>query len=89
MQALSLLFPYGTLTLCKKLEKTTEQSLRYLKMDRPTDHGWTDRQVRLLRALPDKPRIQITKKLIDSQRLTNRQINRETNEWTNRLTGEG
>ena len=37
-RALSLLYPYGALTSCKKLEKTNEQSLRYLKMDgRTTD----------------------------------------------------
>ena len=36
-RALSLLYPYGALTSCKKLEKTNEQSLRYLKTD-----GWTD-----------------------------------------------
>ena len=30
---LSLLYPYGALTLCKKLEKTNERSLRYPKMD--------------------------------------------------------
>ena len=35
--ALSLLYPYGALTSCKKLEKNNEQSLRYLK----TDHGRT------------------------------------------------
>ena len=41
--ALSLLYPYGALASCKKLEKTNEQSLRYLKTDhRPrTDHGRT------------------------------------------------
>ena len=33
--ALSLLYPYGAITSCKKLEKNNEQSLRYLK----TDHG--------------------------------------------------
>ena len=30
-RALSLLYPYGTLTSCKKLDKTNERSLRYLK----------------------------------------------------------
>ena len=50
IRALSLLYPYGTLTSCKKLEKTNEWSLRYLK----TDHGrmdgrTTDGQGRLLR----------------------------------------
>ena len=35
---LSLLYPYGALTSCKKLEKSLERSLRYLK----TDHGRTD-----------------------------------------------
>ena len=34
-QALSLLYPYGALTLCKKLEKTNELFLRYLKTDGP------------------------------------------------------
>ena len=32
-RALSLLYPYGALTLCKKLEKTNEQSPKYLKTD--------------------------------------------------------
>ena len=36
-QALSLLYLYGALTSCKKLEKTNKRSLRYLKTDRPTD----------------------------------------------------
>ena len=36
-RALSLLCPYGALTSCKKLEKTNEQSLRYLKTDGRTD----------------------------------------------------
>merc|ERR1712168_1398766 len=38
-RALSLLYPYGALTSCKKLEKNNERSLRYLK----TDHGRTDK----------------------------------------------
>ena len=33
------LYPYGTLTSCKKLEKTNEQSLRYLKTDQRTTDG--------------------------------------------------
>ena len=40
-RALSLLYPYGALTSCKKLEKTNEQSLRYLKTDGRT-HGHMD-----------------------------------------------
>ena len=40
-RALSLLYPYGALTSCKKLEKTNERSLRYLKTDTRTD-GRTD-----------------------------------------------
>ena len=32
-RAMFLLYPYGDLTECKKLEKTNEQSLRYLKTD--------------------------------------------------------
>ena len=36
-RALSLLYPYGALTSCKKLGKSLERSLRYLKTDRPTD----------------------------------------------------
>ena len=35
--ALSLSYSYGALTSCKKLEKTNEQSLRYLKVDQQTD----------------------------------------------------
>ena len=40
-RALSLLYPYGALTSCKKLEKTNERSLRYLKTDGRTN-GRTD-----------------------------------------------
>ena len=36
-RALSLLYPYGALTSSKKLEKTIERSLRYLKTDGPTN----------------------------------------------------
>ena len=32
-RALSLLYPYGVLTLCKKLEETNGRSLSYLKTD--------------------------------------------------------
>ena len=35
-RALSLLYPYGALASCKKLEKTNERSLRYLKTDTDT-----------------------------------------------------
>ena len=43
-RALSLLYPYGALTSCKKLEKSLERSLRYLKTDYGlrTDYGRTD-----------------------------------------------
>ena len=34
-QALSLLYPYGALTSCKKSEKNNETSLRYLKTEGP------------------------------------------------------
>ena len=44
-RALSLLYPYGALTSCKKLEKSLERSLRYLKTDglrtTTTDYGRT------------------------------------------------
>ena len=49
-QALSLLYPYGALTSCKKLEKTNERSLRYSK----TNH----RQGRLLRTPSGKRVVQ-------------------------------
>ena len=53
-RALSLLYPYGALTLCKKLEKTNERSLRYPKMD-----TWMDGpQGRLLRTPLGKPGVQ-------------------------------
>ena len=42
-RALSLLYPYGTLTSCKKLGKSNEQSLRYLKTDGRTTDGPTDK----------------------------------------------
>ena len=42
-RALSLLFPYGAPTSCKKLERTNGQSLRYLKKDGQTNHGRTDK----------------------------------------------
>ena len=38
-RALTLLYTYGAVTSCKKLEKTNERSLRDLK----TDHGPTDK----------------------------------------------
>ena len=41
---LSLLYPYGALTSCRKLEKTNAQPLRYLKMD----HGRTDQKTRAI-----------------------------------------
>ena len=53
-RALSLLYPYGALTSCKKLEKTDEWSLRSSKRDRRTDKRTdrhTDRQRRLQRTL--------------------------------------
>ena len=40
-RALSLLYPYGALTSCKKLEKSLERSLRYLKTDGPRTDGRT------------------------------------------------
>ena len=36
-RALSLLYPYGALTSCKKLEKTNEQFPRYLETDGRTN----------------------------------------------------
>ena len=48
---LSLLYPYGALTLCTKLEKTNGLSLRYLKTDQRTD-GPTDK---LKRAITKDP----------------------------------
>ena len=36
-RALPRLYPYGALTSCKKLEKTNERSLRYIKTDGRTD----------------------------------------------------
>ena len=61
-RALSLLYPYGTLTSCKELEKTNERSPRYLKADhrQTTDHG----QGRLLRSPSGKPGVQNDKPLI-------------------------
>ena len=38
-RALSILYPYSALTSCKKLEKTIERSLRYLKTDGPLMDG--------------------------------------------------
>ena len=55
--ALSLLYPYSALTLCKILEKNNEWSLIYLKTDTPTD-GHTDGQGRLLRTPLAKPGVQ-------------------------------
>ena len=46
-RALSLLYPYGALTSCKKFEKTNERSPRYLKTNGLTDR-LSDRQGRLL-----------------------------------------
>ena len=68
-RALSLLYPYGALTSCKKLEKTNERSLRYLKTDTRTDtrtdghtDGRTHGQGRLLRTPSDKPGVQHIKR---------------------------
>ena len=50
-RALSLLYPYGALTSCKKLEKTNERSLRNLKTDTHTDghtDGHTDTRTRAI-----------------------------------------
>ena len=59
-RALSLLYPYGALTSCKKLEKSLERSLRYLK----TDHGQTNHgQGQLLRTPSGKPGVQNWKML--------------------------
>ena len=41
-RAQSLLYLYGTLTSCKKLEKNDERSLRYLETDRRTTDQRTD-----------------------------------------------
>ena len=41
-RALPLLYPYGALASCKKLEKNNERSLRYLKTDQRTDGRTTD-----------------------------------------------
>ena len=58
--ALSLLYPYGALTSCKKLEKTNELSLEIFK-DGHT-HGWTHGrthgQGRLLRTPSGEPGVQ-------------------------------
>ena len=55
-----MLYPYGALTSCKKLEKTNEWSLRYLETEGPTDLGppTTDGQGRLLRTPTGKPVVQ-------------------------------
>ena len=55
---LSLLYPYGALTSCKKTRKTNEQSLRYLKTDTRRTDGHTDGQGRLLRTPLGKPWVQ-------------------------------
>ena len=54
---LSLLHPYGAQTSWKKIEKTYERSLRYLKTDGPTDEP-TDVKGRLLRTPLGKPGVQ-------------------------------
>ena len=56
-RALSLLYPYGVLTSCKKLEKTNERSLRYLKTETRTD-TWTHGHGRLLRTPSGKRGVQ-------------------------------
>ena len=54
---LSLLYPYGALTSCKKLEKTNELSLRYLKADGRTN-GPMGGQGQLLWTHSGKPGVQ-------------------------------
>ena len=63
-RALSLLYPYGALTSCKKLEKSLERSLRYLKTDYGRTDGRTNGQGRLLRTPSGKPGVQ--KEVTDS-----------------------
>ena len=43
-RALSLLYPYGALTSCKKLEKTNERSLEILKDGRTEGHTYKPRR---------------------------------------------
>ena len=62
-RALSLLYPYGALTACKKLEKTNKLSLRYSKTDR-RKHTRTNRQGQLLRTPSGKPGVQNIKDII-------------------------
>ena len=54
-RALSLLYPYGALTTCKKLEKINGRSLRYSKTDGKTHGRTTDGQKWLHRTPSDKP----------------------------------
>ena len=58
----SLLYTYGALTSCKKLDKTNELSLRYLKTDTHTDRR-THGQGRLLRTPTGKPGVQNSKEI--------------------------
>ena len=56
---LSLFYPYGALTSCRKLEKTNGQSPRYLKMDGRTDRITTDGRTRVITKDPSrKPAVQ-------------------------------
>ena len=60
-RALSLLYNYGALTSCKKLEKNNERTLRYLKTETHTDtQTQTHRHKRLLRTPSGKPGVQNT-----------------------------
>ena len=58
-RALPFLYPYGSLTSCKKSEKTNEWSLRYLKTDGPMDQRTTDGRTRAITKDPSgEPRVQ-------------------------------
>ena len=57
-RALSLLYPYGALTLCKTLEKNQCTASEIFKDGRTTDRPRTDGQGRLLRTPSGEPRVQ-------------------------------
>ena len=82
-RALSLLYPCGALTSCKKSEKSLELSLRYLKTDRPTDQRTDQRmdqeQGWLLRTPSGKSTVQYKNFLITCSQATLWQTQRQAN----------
>ena len=85
-RALSLLYPYGALTSCNKLEKTNERSLRYLETDGPRT---MDGRTRTLTKGP--PRVNLRSKINKILRAVSDiwRTDKTDHGWTNGRTDMG